>query len=118
VSREKRGKSAFLRPAATNIVCGVTSNGISGQYDAAGILHFHVRCGMLKLVEVRMTQIAVDDTLVNEAVRLSENSPVEEIVKRAFKLYIAQLSARELRGTMHWDDSGDWTENAVGEVAL
>jgi hypothetical protein len=23
---------------------------------------------------------------------------------------------RELRGTMHWDDSGDWTEDDIAEV--
>jgi hypothetical protein len=65
-----------------------------------------------------MAQIAVDDTLVNEAVRLSEDRSLDEIARYAFKLYNAQLGARELRGTMHWDDSGDWTENEVAEVAL
>ena len=61
-----------------------------------------------------MTQVAVDDALVQEAVRLSENSPLEEIVKRAFRLYIAQLSARELRGQFHWDDSGNWSIDEDG----
>jgi hypothetical protein len=63
-----------------------------------------------------MTQVAVDDTLVQEAMRLSENRSLSEIAKYAFKLYNAQLSARELRGTMHWDDSGDWTEDDIAEV--
>jgi hypothetical protein len=64
-----------------------------------------------------MTQIAVDDGLVAEAVRLSENRPLDEIAKYAFKLYNAQLSLRELRGKIHWDDSGDWTEDLDDDEA-
>jgi hypothetical protein len=36
-----------------------------------------------------MTQVAVDDGLVAEAVRLSENRPLAEIAKYAFELYNA-----------------------------
>ena len=65
-----------------------------------------------------MTQVAVDDGLVAEAVRLSENRPLDEIAKYAFELYNAQLSLRELRGKIHWDDSGDWTEDVDDDEAL
>ncbi|GHV81683.1 hypothetical protein AGMMS49991_02410 [Spirochaetia bacterium] len=64
-----------------------------------------------------MTQVAVDDGLVAEAVRLSENRPLDEIAKHAFELYNAQLGLRELRGKIHWDDSGDWTEDLDDDEA-
>jgi hypothetical protein len=57
-----------------------------------------------------MAQIAVKDELVEEALRLSEGCPLEQITEQAFINYNALLSLRELRGKVHWDDSGDWSE--------
>jgi hypothetical protein len=62
-----------------------------------------------------MTQVAIDDGLVKEAVRLSDDKTESEIVEQALKIYIGQMSLRSMFGSIKDDDL--WDIEAESEKA-
>jgi hypothetical protein len=61
-----------------------------------------------------MTQVAVDDNLAEEVLRLS-GLPLEEAANYAFKGYLGQLQLREMRGRLTKDD---WFDGYLEEHGL
>jgi Arc/MetJ family transcription regulator len=59
----------------------------------------------MEVVEMR-TNIIIDDTLMNEALKLSEHKTKKETVEDALRLYVSmknQSSIRSYKGKLHWD---------------
>jgi Arc/MetJ family transcription regulator len=62
------------------------------------------------------TNIFIDDTLMNEALKLSEYKTKKETVEEALKLYVSmknQSSIRSYKGKLHWD--GDLEKMRIDE---
>jgi Arc/MetJ family transcription regulator len=62
------------------------------------------------------TNIIIDDTLMNEALKLSEYKTKKETVEEALKLYVSmknQSSIRSYKGKLHWD--GDLEKMRINE---
>lgn len=56
------------------------------------------------------TNIDINDTLMEEAIRLSESKSKKEAVERALEFYIRMLKQRrllELRGKVKWEGNLD-----------
>jgi Arc/MetJ family transcription regulator len=52
------------------------------------------------------TNIVIDDSLMNEALNLSDYKTKKETVEEALKLFIAmknQASIRSFKGKLHWE---------------
>jgi Arc/MetJ family transcription regulator len=59
----------------------------------------------MEVIEMR-TNIMIDDTLMDEALKLSEYKTKKETVEEALRLYVSmknQSSIRSYKGKLHWD---------------
>ena len=62
------------------------------------------------------TNIIIDDTLMNEALKLSEYKTKKETVEEALRLFVSmknQSSIRSYKGKLHWD--GDLEKMRINE---
>jgi hypothetical protein len=77
------------------------------QGDVAGTLQKWRDCGSIGSKEPDMTQVVIDDTLIQKARSVTVLTKDEDIVRVALEEYIlggeARKEALELAGTMHWD---------------
>jgi Arc/MetJ family transcription regulator len=69
----------------------------------------------MEVLEMR-TNIIIDDTLMDEALKLSEYKTKKETVEEALRLFVSmknQSSIRSYKGKLHWD--GDLEKMRIDE---